>query len=177
MAFKNSTGAAVSVPVAGSAKPIGGRYAGIRPPTAGVEMAKAGEYVFEGVDTKGSRKGATALIQAKVIQSTGDGCTPVSDKTVRLMINFGGNAFDVGSARLVALAMALCNCETVEQLAAEEPHYDELIDLLCGARVQSEHYGENPIAGRKFWARGWYSEALSKKGDPFVNWEFGIAAE
>jgi hypothetical protein len=93
------------------------------------------------------------------------------------MINFGGNAFDTGMARVLSLAMAICNCETLVQLQADEPNYDELMDLICGQRVDSKIYGENPFAGRKIWARGYNSATLSQRGDPFVNWEFGIAKD
>lgn len=176
MAFKSSATTAAPAASAGT-KPVGGRFAGIRPPQPGLELLEPGEYVLELIDSKGSRKGSTALVQARVVESTGDGATPAGPDTRRLMINFGGNAFDAGSARLVSLAMAVCGCETVEQLASEEPNYDQLIDLICGARNHSEIYGDNPLAGRKVWARGWAATTLAKGGKPFVNWEFGIAAD
>jgi hypothetical protein len=175
MAFKSST--ATASPAATGAKPVGGRYAGIRPPQPQNALLSAGEYVLELIDSKSSRKASTAIVKAKVLQSEGEGATPADGKEYILMINFGGKAFDAGSARLVSLAMAVCGCETVEQLGQEEPNYDQLIDLICGARNHSEVYGDNPLAGRKVWARGWKSAALSKSGEAFVNWEFGIAAD
>ena len=176
MAFKSSSVASPSTTTTSSVKkPVGGRYAGIRPPGPGIEALKAGEYVLELVGSKNSRKGSCAMIQCIVIDSQGDGCTPVKDREVRqFFINYGGDAWDAGSARLVALAMAVCGCSTVEQLADEEPKYDELIDTVCCKRDSSEQYGDNPLEGRKIYARGWGSEKLSKRGDPFVNWEFGI---
>jgi hypothetical protein len=172
MAFKSTTTTAAT-PSASMGAP-GGRYAGIRPAMPTTDLLKAGEYVLELVTGKGSRKGTTAIIKCKVLEAAGDGATQPGPDVRQFMINFGGKAFDTGIARLVSLCMAICNCETLEQLAAEEPHYDELIDLLCGKRENSEYYGGDPAAGRKIWAKGWNSAALSSRGEPFVNWEFGM---
>lgn len=175
MAFKSTTTTAAATPSGAASSAPGGRYAGIRPPAESADMLKGNaEYVLELVTTKGSRNGQTAIVRCKVLEAAGEGATQPGPDVRQLMINFGGKAFDTGIARLVSLAMAICGCATLEQLAAEEPHYDELIDLLCGKRAQSEHYGSDPAAGRKIWAKGWNSTALSSRGDPFVNWEFGL---
>lgn len=178
MAFKVSSQTAQE-PVAAQTgpKPLGGRYAGIRPRPPSLNKVKQGEYVLEGVKSVSSRSGTTAMLHVRVRQAEVDSVTTPSDEPRLVMINFGGKSWDAGSARLVALAMAICKCETVDQFWAEEPHGDELIDILSGKRESSEHYGSNPIEGRLFYARGRNSTKLSDDGEPFINWEFGSAAE
>jgi hypothetical protein len=176
MAFGKLVGTATTA--ASAPKEPGGRYAGIRPPSAGVDTLKAGEYILELKSCKKSRKGTTALIDCVVLESaTPEGSQPDPSQVKTMMINFGGNSFDMGMSRVLSLAMALCNCETLAQLATEEPHYDELMDLICGQRVDSKIYGDDPVSGRKIWARGYNSATLAQRGDPFVNWEFGIAKD
>lgn len=175
MAFKSTTTTATATASAPASNLPGGRYAGIRPAGGEDDMLKGNaEYVLELVTAKGSRKGQTAIIKCKVLEAAGDGATPVGPEIRQFMINFGGKSFDTGIARLVSLSMAICSCPTLQALATEEPHYEELIDLLCGKRAHSEHYGSDPVAGRKIWAKGWNSSNLSSRGDPFVNWEFGL---
>lgn len=177
MAFKttavNTSGTA---PVAGVAS-VGGRYAGIRPRAAGPEKVRAGEYVQEGVKHYLSRSGGTIMIEVLVRQAEGEKATAPSDNPRLVMLNFAGKSYDSGIERVVQLAMAICNCETIEQFNAEEPHWDELVDILCGKRTQSEHYPEQPLVGRKFWARGRNATRIGDDGEPFINWHFGIAAD
>lgn len=177
MAFKASSQTTQEPAAPTGPKPIGGRYAGIRPRPPSLNKVKQGEYVLEGVKSLSSRSGSTAMIQVRVRQAEADSGTQPSDETRLVMINFGGKSWDAGSARLVALAMSICKCETVEQFWAEEPHGDELIDILSGKREHSEHYGSNPIEGRLFYARGRNSTKLGDDGEPFINWEFGVCAE
>jgi len=174
MAFGKPAVQASTTP--GGATP-GGRYSAIRPRAAGPDKLKQGEYVLEGVSTALSRKGGTVLIQAKVKKCEGKDATAPSDATKLVMLNFVGNSADAGLARLVQLAMALCNCETVEQMNEEQPHWEDLVDLLCCKIRKSEHYPENPIAGNVFYARGKNSTTLGGDGEPFVNWDFGIAVD
>lgn len=177
MAFKVSSQTAAPAASQG-AKPVGGRYAGIRPaPPALTSLKGDAEYILELVTHKLARSQTCTMIHCKVLKAEGENATPKSDETCQFFINFGGAAYDSGIARVVALAMAVCGAETVEQFWAEEPHGDELIDIICGKRDRSEHYGDNPLNGRKIYARGLNAQQLSKRGDPFVNWEFGVAAE
>lgn len=160
----------------------GGRYAGIRPRPPSAEKLRAGEYILVGVKSELSRKKGTAMCYAKVEQSTGGGdfnnvfrpaTTPGEDPRL-FMINFAGKSYDSGIERLLQLTMTVANCATIEQLAKDEPHYDELLDLLAHTREHSEHYPDNPLAGVRFWARGRNSTTIADDGEPFVNWEFGI---
>jgi len=180
MAFKVSSqtqSAASPGPAAGgnNRKAI---YAAIRPQAPSPNTLKGdAEYILELVTHKMSRSQTTTMVHCKVLKAEGENASPKSDEVLQFFINFGGNAYDPGIACIVSLAMAVCGAETVEQFWAEEPHGDELIDIIAGKRVDSQHYGDNPLAGRKVYAHGVNAEKLGKRNDPFVNWTFGVCAE
>lgn len=177
MAFKSSAATAAATAPSNEPKPVGGRYAGIKPPQEGIELLKPGEYILELLGNKGSRKGTTAMVQCKVLQSEGDGATKPGPDIRQFMINFGGKSFDSGISRIISLSMAVCQCATMADFERDEPQYEELIDLICAKRVDSKTYGDAPLAGRKVYARGWAGAQLAGMREPFVNWEFAIPEE
>ncbi len=110
-------------------------------------------------------------------ESEGEKATPPSEHERLIMINFGGKSYDSGMERLVQLTMVLCNAESVEQLSEEEPHWDELVDILCGKKTASEHYPAQPLAGAEFAARGRNSTKLGGDNEPFINWAFSLCED
>jgi hypothetical protein len=150
------------------------KYAAIRPAQPRNNKIKPGEYIFEFVRTYKSRTEGTFMFDGKIVEllEGGDKATQAGEVALGL-INIAGKSYDIGMPVLVSLTMALCGCETQEQLNAEEPEWDLLLDALCEEeRGTSSEYGLNPAAGKRVWMRCWHSQKLDKEGNPYQNFEF-----
>lgn len=182
MAFKSNIAPKVASKAPAKKKP-GGRFSGIAPRAERIPTIKAGEYVLEFVETTQNRKASCLILDVIVVYSEGEGASPPDPATkLRGFINYG----DIANQTFVSLAMALCECDTVEALEEAEPDYDELIDAICckpsaqSFRKPGENdpaFGVNPTAGMRVYARVWASTTIANGGEPFRNFEFGICPD
>lgn len=175
MSFRSSVASSVvSNKTSEQARQPGGKYAGIRPAQPRNNKLKPGEYIIEFVRTYKSRTEGTFMFDAKVIEVISGGSSATQEGETALgLINIAGKSYDIGMPVLVSLTMSLCNCETQEQLNAEEPEWDLLLDALCEEeRGTSSQFGLNPSKDRKVWVRCWHSTKADKNGEPYQNFEF-----
>jgi hypothetical protein len=174
-------------------KKPGGRFSGIAPRGSNNEpLLKAGEYIVEFLESGLTRKQTCTWLDCFVVYSEGATADkPLTDEQIaagetppklRFFINHG----DIGNQTFVSLAMALCECTTVEDLEEGEPDYDELIDAICckpSAQTFKKpgetepSFGVNPIAGMRVYMRVWDSQTLANGGEPFRNAEFGVCPD
>ncbi len=193
MAFKSNLAPKSPPKGAPAKKKPGGRFSGIAPRGSNNEPpVTSGEYILEFIESGLTRKQTCTWLDVFVIYSEGENAAKplteeekekgVSPQKLRMFINHG----DIGNQVFVSLAMAVCDCASVEELEEAEPDYDELIDAInCKPSAQTFRkeglsdpaFGVNPLAGMRVYARVWESETLAKNGQPYRNAEFGMCPD
>ena len=166
-------------PTSAAAAPrkAGGRFSGIRPKEkVGVPDLEAGEYILEIVKTRSPRGNTSTCIEGMVVLAEGKDPTPAGTVGA-FYINYG----DYSDEALVCLAMAICDCETAEELEVKEPFFDILLDacaqtptaeMFCKPGETEPYFGVNPAGGVRVHLKLWAGKNMKNNGKPFLNGVF-----
>lgn len=167
-----------------------GRYAGIRMASdRGPDKIKQGDYIIEFVRSGASRKGQTLMVTALVIDNNDDVHATKNGEQGLIMINIGGDAYDIGFGTIKRLTGIVWDCETDDDLDDAEAagelkgvdgqpgDWGDFIDAMFGEANGVAVFGQNPLAKQRVIAVIRNSAQLDEKGVPFQNVAFEAIEE